>query len=613
MVNPRTVGAERKIGPTDFRGIVLALLLAAAVFTVTAWIETEWIARADGFNPRDLGTPIVGRLYSPFASWSWMMRVDVRIDTSDLYLHGVRIMNNPQERQWSRIAFAAERARLPWESGAAFLVFLFGAIAWTRPTITSGLHGAAQWASTNLRRSSLLGNEVGVILGEDPRSKRLLIHTGPQHVLAIGPPGVGKSDGIAIPTLLRSWPMSAIVFDPAGELCERTAAIRAEQTQVIVFDPRDPNTARFNPIAGFSAHDIDAIQTVLASYMLERDLSNIQGTSRFFITSALELGVALVARSIELDKTTLSGAADVYYRGPWKDDDEFCKSLKLSEVPYVKETGSKFSRMHNEVRSSIIATLTHYLALFRLGDVAHAISDSDFDAKMLRQQPTTLYLIVRERDHAALNPLLRMLLTRLLDDLTISEPAKHEQSILLMLDEFPLLKAPIIEQKLATARKHRLLIVLLAQAMTQIREYYGQNESVTGMCDVRIFYQTLDKMTQDFASQTCGDTTHWTESINFDRGRKTRSVHEVGRRLLLPSDLAMLDDRIVVAKNGEKPILAKPIRAHRDKRFLYTSAGSADETEQKAELLALTTPAIAMPQPKAITSSSNHIADFAEP
>jgi type IV secretory pathway TraG/TraD family ATPase VirD4 len=130
-----------------------------------------------------------------------------------------------------------------------------------------------------------------------------------------------------------------------------------------------------------------------------------------------------------------------------------------------------------------------------------------------------------------------------------------------------LLKAPI-EQKLATARKYRLLMVLLAQALTQIRDYYGQNESVTGMCDVRVFFPTLDAATQELASQTCGATTHWSEMVNNDRGSAaTRSLQEVGRPLLLPSELAMLGDRIVIVKKGEPPVLPCPVHAHRDKRF----------------------------------------------
>jgi type IV secretion system protein VirD4 len=604
------IGARRNVGPFDPRGIVLAGLAAAALFTLTVWGETQRIAALDGYQIQDLGPSIAGRLYAPFASLSWMMRVDTIIDTSGIFRVGIQIIGNPHEPAWARAAFAAERIRILWEFGIAFICFIVGAIAWTRPSTTSGLHGVAQWAC-DLRQSTLVGKNTGIVLGEV--GSTLLVHSGTENVLAIGPPGVGKSDGIAVPTLLRTWPWSAVVFDPAGELRTRTASTRSHGTNILVFDPRDPASARYNPIAGIASTNIDAIQTVLSSYMLDRDLSEMSETSRYFIASAIELGTALVARSIELGSDTLAGAAEIYYGGPWKDDNEFCKSLLLSEVTYVKETGSKYVRMHNETRSSVIGTLTQFLTMFRSGDVARVTSRSDFDATMLRTTPTTLYLIVSERDQAALNSLLRMVLTRLVDDLTIEKPADNEQPILFLIDEFPLLKAPVIAKKLATGRKFRLSLVLLAQAVTQIRDYYGQNESVTGMCDVRVFFPTFDSATQELASGTCGDATHWSESINVDGNKRTRSIQEIGRPLLVPSDLAMLGNRIVVAKKGEMPLLAKPIRAHRDKRFRPIPAAPPKPIVPPQPAFPpvgpsqaiLPTPAFAMRSPMALPSAAS--------
>lgn len=162
-----------------------------------------------------------------------------------------------------------------------------------------------------------------------------------------------------------------------------------------------------------------------------------------------------------------------------------------------------------------------------------------------------------------MSPLLRMVLTRLLDDLTEHVPTRTEQSVLLMLDEFPLLRAPIVQQKLATARKFRLQPKLLAQTLTQIRDYYGRNESVTGLCDVRVFFPSADRSTQEMASETCGMATRWAQTTNHDRKNgPTRSVHETARALLLPDELASMRN-IVVWKKGESPILAQPVSAHR--------------------------------------------------
>lgn len=573
MVKLMESNGQRQSGPTDRRGMVLALIAALAAFTLMLWVETERIVLVAETHRVNLGPPIVGRLYPPFASLSWMVEVERPFDFSLSFAPSQQKAAQPQEKRWAREAFAGERARIPWEGGVALLIFFVGSAFGLRVLPTSGARGDARWAAAeDVRRSALVQGEIGVVLGEEPQTKRLLIHPGPQNVLAIGPPGVGKSDGIAVPTLMRTWPHSAIVFDPAGELRERTASVRAYTGKVVVFDPRDPNSARFNPIAGIEATNIDAIRMVLASYMFGRDPSKMHETARFFLDKALDLGIALVARAIEINaangvEASLADAAQLYYDGGCKSDKQFCASLMESAIEYVKGTGSSYERMDERLRSNVIGTLTQFFGIFRSDDIANSVSDSDFSAETMRREQTTLYLIVRERDHAALNPILRMVLTRLLDDLTARKVEDHEQSVLLMLDEFPLLKAPIIEQKLATARKFRILSVLLAQAMTQIREYYGVNESVTGMCDVRVFYPTLDRTTQEFASNTCGEMTQWSETFNTDRRSQWRTMNEMGRALLLPSDLATLGDRIVVTKKGEPPILAVPVRAYADERF----------------------------------------------
>jgi hypothetical protein len=218
-------------------------------------------------------------------SIGWMLTYDV--DLNPIVPEGKRT----RESGWARIAFATERRDLTW--AGAFLVGLFCllAIVLDRTRVNTDLHGGAGWATKReIRRSALRQTEYGIVLGQT-KSGELLIHSGEENVLAIGPPGEGKTDGIARPTLLKTWPYwSAIVFDPANELTPMTAAVRREHTRVRIFDPRDPNTTRYNPLGGIEAGDVDSVRTVLAAYLLERDLSEMTEQERYFNGSALELG-----------------------------------------------------------------------------------------------------------------------------------------------------------------------------------------------------------------------------------------------------------------------------------------------------------------------------------
>jgi len=163
-------------------------------------------------------------------------------------------------------------------------------------------------------------------------------------------------------------------------------------------------------------------------------------------------------RVLELGEPSLEAAARYFYNPDYKNEVQFAEMLRdASRVPYVRETGAKFANMDPRLRSSIVATVTQRFAIFRTGGAANATSTSDFKPKLLRERAATIYLVVRAADQAEYAPLMRMVLTWLLGDLTAVIPPTDARPILLVLDEFPLLRAPVIEQKLATMRKYRIV------------------------------------------------------------------------------------------------------------------------------------------------------------
>jgi type IV secretory pathway TraG/TraD family ATPase VirD4 len=111
------------------------------------------------------------------------------------------------------------------------------------------------------------------------------------------------------------------------------------------------------------------------------------------------------------------------------------------------------------------------------------------------------------------------------------------------------------------AGRYLIRPVLMAQALTQIRDYYGSNESITGLCAVRVFFPTADESTQTLASHTCGTSTQWAESTGVGHtGKQTISSHEVQRPVLYPHELAAMKaaGQIVVYKKGVAPIKGRP-------------------------------------------------------
>jgi len=411
--------------------------------------------------------------------------------------------------------------------------------------------------------------ETGIVLGQTKRGE-LLIHGGTENVLVLGPPGVGKTDGTAVTTLRGGWQSSAIVFDPADELRARSTEARRLLGPVFVFDPRDPKTARINVLAGVRPDDVDAVRSIMSAFVADAaDFAEIPEQAKFFLSGAIELATAVVLRVLELGEPSLEAAARYFYNPDYKNEAQFAEMLRdASRVAYVRETGTKFANMDPRLRSSIVATVTQRFDIFRTSGAANATSTSDFKPQLLRERAATIYLVVREVDQAEYAPLMRMVLTWLLGDLTAAIPPADARPILLLLDEFPLLRAPVIEQKLATMRKYHIVAMLLAQTLSQIRKIYGQYESVTGTCDVTVFFATRDRLTQDYGSALLGQTTRFAESLNRDATAKTtRSVNEIGRPLLYPAEFAELAPEIIIAKKGEPPIRTRTVLARIDARF----------------------------------------------
>src|SRR3546814_14831660 len=65
--------------------------------------------------------------------------------------------------------------------------------------------------------------------------------------MAFAPTRSGKGVGLVIPTLL-SWTGSAVIHDIKGENWQLTAGWRARFSNVLLFNPTDSASAKYNPL-----------------------------------------------------------------------------------------------------------------------------------------------------------------------------------------------------------------------------------------------------------------------------------------------------------------------------------------------------------------------------
>jgi type IV secretion system protein VirD4 len=455
-----------------------------------------------------------------------------------------------------------------WYSGTALAVVFLSMVV-VPPLVTrrrtSALHGSAGWNRWPTRFSSALRrSRYGIVLAQ--HHGQLLIHSGVENVLVLGPPGEGKTFGNAVPTLRVTWPWSAIVFDPTREIYVETAAERAAFGTVFLFDPAGPKTHRFNPLAGIGAGDIDKIKQVLSP--LFDTGSDKLGDAQYFLGRAAVIATAACAFVMENGHPELTSALAFIRNPQWKSADEPFEAMKSSSIRYVQEIGAEFAAMADKTRAPLIATFTDIFEVFASENVEYATSASDFSARDFERGIASLYLVVREADAARLAPLMRLVLARVLDELMLEKPATVQRPrILLLIDELPLLKAPFIQAKLGTMRKFGITAALLAQTLSQITRIYGPNQSVDGTCDVKVLYATEDEQTQKLGERLLGTTTQFDRG--YDADGSPANSREQRRPLMFGHEFAMLRDRVVVTKKGERPIKARKIR-YDDRRFVRT-------------------------------------------
>ena len=144
-------------------------------------------------------------------------------------------------------------------------------------------------------------NNDGIVLGL--YGGRYLRHGGPEHVMLFAPTRSGKGVGLVVPTLL-TWTTSVLVHDLKGENYRLTAGWRGTFSRVIVFDPTDIDSLRYNPLLEVrrGLNEVRNVQTI-ADILVDPE-GALERRSHWEKTAhALLVGVILHVLYAEPEKT----------------------------------------------------------------------------------------------------------------------------------------------------------------------------------------------------------------------------------------------------------------------------------------------------------------------
>lgn len=444
------------------------------------------------------------------------------------------------------------------------------------------------------RRAGLLesgGAVLGVFKG------RLLATSDLRPTLVTGGTRSGKGRGHVIPTLL-SWPQSVLVHDPKRELWRITAGWRSRFSHALYLDPRDPASARWNPLAEIQPGpgelaQVQRLVAILSDPGGARDDEAIWDKAASEILEAVILHVVYTAQ--DQDKTLLKvrelladldEAADVMVKtlhrpGPGSEPQTH---------PFIRTAVKGYAAMHDRFRTSVQGTARSYLKWLAGEDVEHVLSASDFAMGdlMCAEAPVSLYVQVAPADAAALKPLVRLLFYAAAQALTAEETRdgtgrSKRHNLLMVMDEFPLLgRLAFFEKSLRLMSGYGVKAMFVAQSLNDIVETYGPHNTILDNCAVYTAFSALDPLTQEKVSKLTGSVaetrTSRSSPAGLAAGRSSVSRTEIERPLLEPGEIrALADDCQLVFVAGHRPLRTNKLQYDRRAPFRGRAAAPAPD------------------------------------
>lgn len=303
-----------------------------------------------------------------------------------------------------------------------------------------------------------------------------------QHWIAIGPTGSGKTTGIVMPQILEH-PGPVVVVDIKGELYRETAGHRRRMGQeVLRFDPFgliDEPAHRLNPLdlIRLSPHP-EAIARAMAETLMPIS-GGIRDAFWPLMGNALNAaGLHLTALAAPQEgghhahvsgwRATLHGGDIVYSLGallngrpdlPVEVREELCGFLQLPEV----------------TRGGVLATAQAPLKVFGGPKLRTALGGSDIDLAAIRDgAPVTLYLCwppAMLKSHA---PVLRLILSTLIDAILLRQPGCGGTDTLIVIDEAGTIgEIPQVETAFVLTRDFGARVTAVFQSVNQLYTAYG--------------------------------------------------------------------------------------------------------------------------------------------
>ncbi|WP_158641789.1 type IV secretory system conjugative DNA transfer family protein [Candidatus Glomeribacter gigasporarum] len=580
----------------------------------SSWTATQYFAHALGYQD-GLGAPLwhMGpriRIYHPFAWSGWAVQ----------WLNANGLLSTYVTRMLLVLCTGSLASVL-----LGFFLYYRRSL---KAEIPDDLHGSAQWATErDVERMGLISYKrregpfwkrqhihhkaSGPCIGalDTSAGRKIMRSSDPVHLLCFAPSRSGKGVGPVITTLL-SYPHSTATNDIKGENFELSSGFRHSAGSLVIrFDPTSVDQKSMD---GTTPYNIAARWNVLDELRIftEYDVMDAQniaqaiadpdgeGIDDHWVSTSYELlvGVILHVKYDEQDKS-LAGCS-TYLADPSFTDPEqmFNRMLDAEHDPEGvmgwKDSMGNPTKTHPQValaaramlnkeekeRNSVLSTAKTKLSLYTEPIVARNTAHSDFCVNdlMNHEKPVSLYLVIPPSDKARLRPLIRLFITFLLLRLTARMSFEEGKSIkdyrhrlLLLIDELASLKKlEQLQDGLSYIAGYGITAFLFVQDRIQLREAYGDHETMTAGCQLRIAYAPNSIDTAEDISKMTGVMTVKRQNVSYNGnrlgamlGQMSIAEERVERPLLTADEASRLSrDEMLVFNTGHPPVRARKLK-----------------------------------------------------
>nr|WP_242154470.1 type IV secretory system conjugative DNA transfer family protein [Sphingomonas sp. BAUL-RG-20F-R05-02] len=436
-------------------------------------------------------------------------------------------------------------------------------------------HGSARFA-TDAEARDLTG-DMGLLIGRDRKSGKLLRYPGPAHLLTIASTRSGKGVGTIIPNLLE-YPFATVCINPKGENARIAARQRGRFGPVHILDPFGItgviSAAAYNPLDRIDPTGLDVADDCMTlADALVHDAHNEQ-TEAHWNEEAKALIAGLLMHIVASEPAATRTLATL------RDHLTLAPAAFTALLDRMQQAGGLIARAANRQlgksdreAAGVLSSAqrhTHFLDSPRMTET---LRHSDFRFADLKERPVSIFLVLPPDRLDTYARWLRLMIAQALTEL-VRAPGRPPWPVLFLLDEFAALgHLEPVERAMGLMAGYGIQLWPIVQDMHQLQALYGKRAgtflSNAGVLQV---FGVNDQESAQLVSDLLGQETvvfeTMSRALDGQGSGITFGQQHVGRPLLTPDEVRTLSpDRQLLFLAGQRPVIANKLRYYADREF----------------------------------------------